>query len=269
MWQTLESDPGLFTELLEKWGIKNVEFNEIFGVDPESFRILECDKIYGVIFLFNHSAKPIESKEPNYDRHAPVFFANQVVENSCASQALLGLTLSRKDIELSPELLEIRDFCEALDFHMRGEVIGGSEILRNYHNEMCAPVNFVEEQNQNYPKGAHQDAFHYVAFVPVNGNIYELDGLRPAPINHGPIGDGDTITKLSEILVERISQFASNQLGFSVMVASNDLRESPSHAADTRWQALQKQKRVRWYRENQIRHFQFTGLAIELLKQIA
>ena len=29
------------------------------------------------------------------------------------------------------------------------------------------------------------DVFHFVAYVPHNGRLYELDGLQPAPIDHG------------------------------------------------------------------------------------
>ena len=29
------------------------------------------------------------------------------------------------------------------------------------------------------------ETFHYVSYVPINGRLFELDGLKPGPIDHG------------------------------------------------------------------------------------
>jgi len=29
------------------------------------------------------------------------------------------------------------------------------------------------------------EAFHFVSYVPINGRLFELDGLKPYPIDHG------------------------------------------------------------------------------------
>ena len=31
------------------------------------------------------------------------------------------------------------------------------------------------------------EVFHFVCFVPINGRLYELDGLKPYPVDHGPV----------------------------------------------------------------------------------
>lgn len=263
MWQELESDPGLFTELVESWGVKNVEFNELFGVDRSSFQLQGGEIVHGVVFLFNHSNRP-QVATPRYVADAPVFFAQQVVPNSCATQALLSLVLN-SEVDVGSQLLEFRDFTMGLDPVMRGEVIASSEFLSECHNKMARPVSFVNED----PSPQEQsDAYHYVAYVRGPDNhVYELDGLQYAPIDHGEISPDMTFSdKLSDVLVNRVQQFSESELGFSVLVATNDLRSSTN--APLEWTAQQTEKRERWSRENQLRRQQYLGLAVELVKQM-
>ena len=49
-WCTIESDPGVFTELLEDLGVVGVELQELWSLDVES--LAQCGTIYWFIFLF-------------------------------------------------------------------------------------------------------------------------------------------------------------------------------------------------------------------------
>jgi len=43
----------------------------------------------------------------------------------------------------------------------------------------------LPEKQQGISSGRVQEAFHFVSYVPINGHLFELDGLKPYPIDHG------------------------------------------------------------------------------------
>lgn len=51
-----------------------------------------------------------------------------------------------------------------------------------------------------------EDAFHFVSYVPVNGRLYELDGLREGPIDLGACTQDDWISAVRPVIEKRIQK---------------------------------------------------------------
>ena len=59
--------------------------------------------------------------------------------------------------------------------------------------------------------------------MPINGRIYELDGLREAPIDLGPIKEGeDWLTTVRPIIARRIEKYNEGEIHFNLMAVIGD-----------------------------------------------
>ena len=43
----------------------------------------------------------------------------------------------------------------------------------------------LPEKTNAVSTGRAMEAFHFVSYVPISGRLFELDGLKPYPIDHG------------------------------------------------------------------------------------
>lgn len=113
-WCTIESDPGVFTELIRGIGVKGVQVEEVYSLEDQHL-IDNIKPIYGLVFLFKWTDK-LEKRECLLNYDADLFFANQVIQNACATQALLAILLNREDkIDLGEDLKNFKAFTTSMD----------------------------------------------------------------------------------------------------------------------------------------------------------
>lgn len=79
----------------------------------------------------------------------------------------------------------VNDMCS---FQITGHTIVSSDFLRSAHNAL-SPPSAISLDGLNLPKSS-EDAYHFVVYLPFAGALYELDGLRRAPIRHGAVEGG-------------------------------------------------------------------------------
>lgn len=136
-----------------------------------------------------------------------------------------------------------------------------------------------------------EDAFHFIGYVPINGRLYELDGLKEAPIDLGVIPEGSDWTDVVRpVLEKRMMKYSKGEIHFNLMGIVSDRkmlyeREMKSllqqqnimdpDELNIRVKELEsliedeERKRITYKKENVRRKHNYLPLIVELLKGLA
>ncbi|KAL9005576.1 MAG: hypothetical protein Q9188_001668 [Gyalolechia gomerana] len=269
-WNTIESDAGVFTYLINNLGVKDVQFEELVSLDATFLR--QRGPVYGVIFLFKYPTGEARHETPldgtfDYEAAENRFFAAQTIQNACGTQALLSVLLNKEDsIDIGPKLQEFKDFTGAFPADLRGEALSNSELIRNVHNSFARASPFADEAQRLATE--EEDVYHFIAYTAINGRLYELDGLQAAPISHGSCEAEEFADKVIPVLQRRIERYPAQEIRFNLMAMVRDLRIRAREIGDQDWLYQEEQKRNAWQWENALRRHNFIGFTGEILKGV-
>lgn len=142
---------AIFTSLLSELGVTGLEVSELYALD--SVLLASLQPIYALIFLFKYVDPSTNSQVPDAaSTGAPkedtsFYFAHQVINNACATLALLNAVMNIKataGVQLGSDLETLKEFSLALDPSSRGWALGESEKIREgQHTDpsSCSPAN--------------------------------------------------------------------------------------------------------------------------------
>lgn len=224
-WVEIESDPAFFTFILNELGAKDVIVQDVCALD-EAFIEYLPKPIYGLIFLYQYFDDNWGEDRPPCPDH--VWFANQAVDNACATVALLNIIMN-SGIVLGEELETLRDQTKSLSPPLRGWCLSKNSFIRNIHNSFTSRNDFLNAElrlqnkfdkhntkgraskstSTSAPKGKKQkrrqiskqgfsqteeSGYHFIAYVPIKGAVWELDGLQYTPRCIGKYAKEDWIS---------------------------------------------------------------------------
>jgi len=242
-WSELESDPGLFTLLVKEFGVKDVKVEEVYDITSKI-----PNEVFGYVFLFRYEhggdrrgrkkARDVAAEGASYVQDTEVvrkmFYAQQIVVNSCATHALLSVLLNCPHLELGPSLSRLKAMSAGMDPETKGFAIANMAELATAHNKFAKPTvalpqvgRLKNEVLSSSVQSLMPETFHFVSFVPIEGRLFELDGLKDHPIDHGPWGEQEDWTDLfKRVISGRLTQSENFLFNLLAVVPDPITRES-------------------------------------------
>ncbi|TDL17093.1 cysteine proteinase [Rickenella mellea] len=157
----IESDPGVFTTLIRRLGVTGIEVEEVYDIQPWA---LDHLKPKGLIlcFMWRHDTHRAGDFEDSAAER--VWFANQLSEDACASQAILNVLFNCPDVELGDALSRFKADTAKMSSMDKGLAIPNLPLLREAQNSMARPadvrgaLNAIAEVTQAATKSASKPA---------------------------------------------------------------------------------------------------------------
>ncbi|TFK25854.1 ubiquitin C-terminal hydrolase [Coprinopsis marcescibilis] len=223
----VESDPGVFTSLVRKLGIRGIELVEVYGIEPWA---LDHLKPHGLIFCFlwhKDTHRAADFDDPAADT---VWFANQLSDDACATHAILNVVLNCPGIDIGEDLARFKQETEQMSPVMRGLAVTNVSLFRRAHNSLARPADLrgavnalaintldlekkkekekrkestkpppakkrkaddsketKKEKPAASPEQEAEQSYHFIGYVPASGKVWELDGFKSGPLEVGEL----------------------------------------------------------------------------------
>jgi ubiquitin carboxyl-terminal hydrolase L5 len=248
----IESDPAVFNNVLRGFGVEGVKIQEVYSLDEEMLAYLP-KPVYGLIFLYQYTAEG-DGGEQVDECPQHVWFANQVVENCCGTIALLNVVnnIPSEKLLLSEQFRRFKDFTASFPPAFRGDQVSSCTFIKRAHNayarkidmlnaDLCLEEAWTESQKKK-PKGngrggsrknkknlQAESAFHFVAYLPIDGDMWRLDGLDGNPQNLGACNTGteNWLQEIAPLLSARMAACSEDGLQFSLLAMVPDELTKP------------------------------------------
>lgn len=280
-WCLIESDPGVFTEMLRGFGVDGLQVEELYSLDDDKAMTRPT---YGLIFLFKWRQGDETTGIPSDKQN--IFFAHQTIQNACATQALINLLMNVEDtdVKLGNILNQYKEFAIDLDPNTRGHCLSNSEEIRTVHNSFSRQTLF----ELDIKGGESEDNYHFVTYVPIGNKVYELDGLRELPLEVAEFQkEQDWIEAIKPVIQQRMQKYSEGEITFNLMalvpnrkqklqemmenlIQANENNELEEQIADLNKAIADEDYKMEMYRkENNRRRHNYTPFVIELMKILA
>ncbi|XP_070531667.1 ubiquitin carboxyl-terminal hydrolase isozyme L5-like [Ptychodera flava] len=102
---------------------------------------------------------------------------------------------------------------------MKGLSLSNSEVIKQVHNSFSRHQMFEFDAKL---ANKDDDVFHFVGYIPIEGRLYELDGLKDGPIDLGKCDQNDWLKLVKPVIEQRMQKYSAEEIHFNLMAIVSD-----------------------------------------------
>mmetsp|Transcript_40637 Transcript_40637/g.81890 ORF Transcript_40637/g.81890 Transcript_40637/m.81890 type:complete len:257 (+) Transcript_40637:38-808(+) len=220
-WVPLESNPDMLTGFARKVGLpEGWEFVDVFGTDPELLCMVP-ETCVAVTLLFRTSDAIRKFKEEQRAKleasgqalSPDLVYLKQYVGNACGTIACIHSLTNNAEIMGIDAASPIGCFLDSIKGKTPQEAGGLLADASDLH--AASEASAAGGQTAAPEATADVDA-HFIAFVEKGGEVYELDGAKAFPVNHGPTG-GKLLEAAAQVIKANFMDQDPESIHFNMM----------------------------------------------------
>jgi len=223
-WFPLESNPQVMNTYVSKMGLDTSKFSfqDVFSVEDWALSMIPRP-VVGVLLLYpikpeSESYRESESNEIDLNGQIisrDVFYMKQTVGNACGTVGILHALANARNhlsIQSNSYLDKFLSATASMTPDQRAEYLENDETLEEVHESAAA-------EGQSEQQDGEVDN-HFVCVSLVNGHIYELDGRKKYPINHGESSESSFLEDACKV-VQKFMDRDPGELRFTIVALAN------------------------------------------------
>eukprot|EP00922_Rhytidocystis_sp_ex-Travisia-forbesii_P013095 GHVS01019626.1.p1 GENE.GHVS01019626.1~~GHVS01019626.1.p1 ORF type:complete len:234 (-),score=37.81 GHVS01019626.1:231-932(-) len=222
-WLPLEANPEVMSKYVQTLGgPPHIQFTDVIGCDEAALEMVPTP-VYGLVLLFplnkemEKAAVEEEAKKIAQVVSEKVWFTKQTIDNACGTIGLLHSIYNIQDkapFQKGHFFSNFFDEVKTKNPEERGKALESNSEIEKAHT--CA-----EREGQSHvPTPDEKVDTHFIALVEVDGSLYELDGRKKFPINHGPCKPAALLQNAVRVVKENFMDKNPSELRFSMIAIS-------------------------------------------------
>jgi len=219
-WVPLESNPEMLSKFAYRVGLPaGWGFVDVYGIDSELLTLVPQPCV-AVTLLYQweplegfKEAQREQIEKEGQEVSSELFYMRQYVGGACGTIAAIHSIANNEQVLKLPGDSSLGQFLS----NMKGGSPEDLGLALASASELhgASEASAVDGQTATSNRGV-KTGHHFVTFVEKGGDVYELDGRKAFPINHGP-SKGDLLRAATTVIQEKFMTQNPSSIHFSMM----------------------------------------------------